>query len=473
MTKQEFIRAIALAVQKIAPEFGIAVYSPIIAQACLESAYGTSNKAKYNNFFGLKYRDGRVSCHKGTFTDNGAEQSKDGSYESIVDAWYSFNTLEDGVRGYFEFINISRYSNLKGVVNPRTYLELIKADGYATSLKYVDNVYNVIISNNLTQYDTVQTTTPFTNSSLISHINISPNKTANRNHDIDTITIHCVVGQVTVERLGEIFANPTRKASSNYGIGKDGRVGMYVEEKDRSWCSSNASNDHRAITIEVASDTTHPYAVTGVAYESLIKLVADICNRNKIRELVWSENKDDRVNHRNGCNMTVHRDYAAKSCPGEYLYSRHKDIANRVNELLGVAPLPTPKPSPLPDIMYYVQAGAYKTLEKALDKVAELKSLGFNAILKSKDNMYKVQCGAYKNEVNAKKRVDELKAKGVGAFITNDIGVAVDLNRKSVDEIARLVIKGVYGNGVARRQKLEAEGYNYDEVQKRVKELLK
>lgn len=174
----------------------------------------------------------------------------------------------------------------------------------------------------------------YTNSPLVSYTKISPNKTSPRNHAIDTITIHCVVGQCSVETLGNVFAPTSRQASSNYGVGKDGRIGMYVEEKDRSWCSSNSANDNRAVTIEVASDTTDPYAVTDAAYEALIKLVADICKRNNIKKLVWSTNKNDRINHLNGCNMTVHRDYANKSCPGDYLYNRHGDIANRVNAIL-------------------------------------------------------------------------------------------------------------------------------------------
>lgn len=169
------------------------------------------------------------------------------------------------------------------------------------------------------------------NSPLVDYTLISPNKTSPRNHEIDTVTIHCVVGQCSVETLGSIFAQPSRRASANYGIGKDGRIGMYVEEKDRSWCSSSYENDNRAITIEVASDTTHPYAVTDEAYAALIELVTDICRRNNIKKLVWSENKNDRVNHRNGCNMTVHRDYANKSCPGDYLYKRHGEIAAEVN----------------------------------------------------------------------------------------------------------------------------------------------
>lgn len=173
------------------------------------------------------------------------------------------------------------------------------------------------------------------NSPLVSYTKISPNKTSPRNKKIDTITIHCVVGQCSVETLGNIFAPTSRQASSNYGVGVDGRIGMYVEEKDRSWCSSNAANDHRAITIEVASDTTEPYAVNDKAFAALIDLVTDICQRNGIKKLVWSTNKEDRVNHKNGCNMTVHRDYANKSCPGTYLYERHGQIAGEVNKRLG------------------------------------------------------------------------------------------------------------------------------------------
>ena len=175
------------------------------------------------------------------------------------------------------------------------------------------------------------------NSPLVDYTRISPNKNSPRNHKIDTITIHSVVGQCTVETLGNIFAPTSRQASSNYGVGTDGKIGMYVEEKDRSWCSSNAANDNRAVTIEVASDTKHPYAVNDRAFAALLDLVTDICKRNGIKKLVWSTKKADRVNHKNGCNMTVHRDYANKSCPGDYLYNRHGEIAAEVNRRLGVA----------------------------------------------------------------------------------------------------------------------------------------
>lgn len=188
----------------------------------------------------------------------------------------------------------------------------------------------------------------YTNSALVNHTRISPNRNSPRKHAIDTITIHCVVGQVSVETLGNIFANPNRGASSNYGIGYDGRIGMYVEERDRSWCSSSPDNDHRAVTIEVASDMSEPYAVTEKAYAALINLVADICKRNGIKKLVWSTDKNTRVYHLNGANMTVHRDFDNKSCPGTYLYNHHADIAAKVNAKLGSASTPakpTPKPS--------------------------------------------------------------------------------------------------------------------------------
>lgn len=172
------------------------------------------------------------------------------------------------------------------------------------------------------------------NSSLATYTRITKNKTSPRNHVIDTITIHCIVGQWTAKQGCDYFATTDRQCSANYVVGKDGSIGLSVDEKDRSWCSSNGTNDNRAITIEVASDTTHPYAVTAKAYAALLDLVTDICKRNGIKKLVWSTNKNDRVNHRNGCNMTVHRDFANKACPGEYLYSRHGEIAAEVNRRL-------------------------------------------------------------------------------------------------------------------------------------------
>ncbi len=184
------------------------------------------------------------------------------------------------------------------------------------------------------------------NSPLVTYTKLSPNHSGKRTHAIDTITIHCVVGHCSVQTLGDIFAAPSRQASSNYGVDDWNGVGLYVDEANRSWCTSSNANDQRAVTIEVASDTTEPYAFTDAAYETLTKLVVDICKRNGIKKLVWSTNKNDRVNHLNGCNLTVHRDYANKSCPGDWMYSKMGEFADEVNKRLGaVEPQPTPTPS--------------------------------------------------------------------------------------------------------------------------------
>ena len=174
------------------------------------------------------------------------------------------------------------------------------------------------------------------NSPLVVYTKLSPNHSGKRTKKIDTITIHCMAGQLSVESCGALFAQSSRQASSNYGIGNDGRIALYVDEGNRSWCTSSNANDQRAVTIEVASDATHPYAVNSKAYGALLDLVTDICKRNEIKKLVWSTNKNERMNHLNGCNMTVHRDYANKSCPGDYLYNHHGQIAAEVNKRLGV-----------------------------------------------------------------------------------------------------------------------------------------
>ena len=205
----------------------------------------------------------------------------------------------------------------------------------------------------------------FTNSPLVTYTNITENKTSPRNHEIDTITIHCYVGQVTAKRGCDGFVNPEKEASANYVVGKDGSIGLSVEEKDRSWCSggykkvngkkvpitvngiSGSDNDHRAITIEVASDTKHPYAVTDDAYNALIQLVADICKRNNIKQLLWKADKS-LVGQVDKQNMTVHRWFANKACPGDYLYERHSDIAAKVNAILNVTSEKTDEPAKKP-----------------------------------------------------------------------------------------------------------------------------
>lgn len=174
------------------------------------------------------------------------------------------------------------------------------------------------------------------NSPLVNYTRLSPNFTRGRKHSIDTITIHCMACNASVERLGEIFAPPARQASSQYGIGSDGRIGQYVDEANRSWCTSSSVNDNRAITIEVASENRAPYKVTDTALARLIDLLTDICKRNGIPALLWKADSN-LIGHVDKQNMTVHRWFANKSCPGNYLYSLHGHIAKEVNKRLQAA----------------------------------------------------------------------------------------------------------------------------------------
>lgn len=429
MTKQQFIDEIAQCVKAYAPQFGIKVYSPIIAQACLESAYGTSELAvNANNFFGLKYNPAQAnrcpSAGGKYYVKVGSEQNPDGSYVSSVMYWQKFPSIPLGVKGYFEFLDYSsRYSNLKDIIDPQKYLETIKADGYATSINYVSNLMNVIKEWNLTKYDGTEqekkeeSKMGYTNSSLVTYTKISPNKTSPRNHVIDTITIHCMAGNLSVESCGNVFAPASRQASSNYGIGSDGRIAMYVEEKDRSWASSNAANDNRAITIEVANDGGAPdWHVSDKAMASLIKLCADICKRNNIKELKWKGDKN-LIGQVDKQNMTVHRWFKAKACPGDYLYNKHGYIAAEVNKILNSGSV-APTPAPAADKKYYrVQVGAYSVKANADAMMAKIKKAGFSAMVKQYGSLYKVQIGAYSSKINAENTAAEVKKKGFSAVV--------------------------------------------------------
>ena len=177
----------------------------------------------------------------------------------------------------------------------------------------------------------------YTNSPMVVYTKLSPNHSGQRTHSIDRITPHCVVGQCTAEGLGDWFAKSSTQASSNYGIDRDGRVGMYVEEKNRSWCSSSNANDQRAVTIECASDTSEPYAFRNVVYKKLIELCIDICKRNGKNKLIWFGDKDKTLNYspKNGeMILTVHRRFANKSCPGNWMYVRMGDLAEKVTKAL-------------------------------------------------------------------------------------------------------------------------------------------
>ena len=209
------------------------------------------------------------------------------------------------------------------------------------------------------------------NSKIVSYTKLSPNNSGERTMKIDRITPHCVVGQCSVETIGKMFSFREHKASSNYGIGSDGKIGMFVPENMRSWCSASRANDQRAVTIECASDAKTPYAMNDKVYNSLIKLCVDICKRNGKTVLLWFGDKEKSLAYSpkpNEMVITVHRWFANKSCPGDWLYSRLGSLAEIVTRELS---------KENKDIIYRVQVGAFRNKQNAETYLSEIKKSGF------------------------------------------------------------------------------------------------
>lgn len=212
------------------------------------------------------------------------------------------------------------------------------------------------------------------NSKLVSYTKLSPNHSGKRTHSIDRITPHCVVGQLTCESICDCFTSKDKQASCNYGIGFDGKISLCVDEENRSWCSSSNSNDQRAVTIECASNKTSPYIMNEAVYNSLVNLCVDICKRNGKTKLLWFNDKSKSLSYEPKSNemvITVHRWFANKSCPGDWLYSRLGDLANTVNKQLAGDN----------EYMYKVQVGAFKQKSNADAMLKKLKQAGFDGFI--------------------------------------------------------------------------------------------
>lgn len=343
----------------------------------------------------------------------------------------------------------------------------------------------------------------YTNSSLVNYTKLSPNHSGQRNQSLYIITPHCVVGQCSVETLGNIFAPTSREASSNYGIGYDGRVGMYVEEKNRSWCSGSNWNDQRAITIECASDTTDPYAVNDVVYKRLIELCIDICKRYGKKKLLWLGSKDAVLNYSpkdDEMVLSAHRWFANKSCPGEYLYSRFGDLASKVTAGLNSSTA-TPATKSVDEIAKEVIQGKWGN---GSERKTALTNAGYNyttiqsrvnEMLNGVSNPVSVTPAPAPAPTPVKKSIEEVAKEVIqGKYGNGQDRIAAlkkagyDYNKvqaivnqlmsgvnakKSIDEIAKEVIQGKWGNGAERKSKLTAAGYNYNAVQNKVNQLLK
>lgn len=318
------------------------------------------------------------------------------------------------------------------------------------------------------------------NSSLVS-VNVpahSNNYTVGRSgRNIEMIAIHHMAGILTAKQCGGIFQNGNRKASSNYGIGKDAEVGLYVDEANTSYCNSNWDSNCKSVTIETSNcEIGGDYPVSEAVLNKLIQLVADIAKRNNLGKLV------------KGKNVVWHRMYAATTCPGNYLLNKMDYIveeANKINNQTNSTPETSNKKSN-EEIANEVIAGKWGN---GADRKTALTNAGydFSAIqeivnqklvgktteskpaLKSVDEVAKeVIAGKWGN---GQDRFNKLNAAGydsnaVQNRVNEILGAKTTSNKKSNEEIANEVIKGLWGNGADRKNKLQAAGYDYNAIQK-------
>lgn len=404
MNKEEFISRIAHNVVKIAPEFDIKVCSPVIAQAILESGWGTTDKAQHNNFFGIKYQPGRVPSASGYFSSNSYEQKPDGTYYPITCMWCEFATVEDGVRGYFEFIDTPRYENLKGVRDPRLYLERIRADGYATSLKYVDSVMRVIENNGLTKYDPKSV-------EVVSNYAARGNYGSERSlDDISYIVIHYTANDGdSAEGNGNYFARTLTKSSAHYFV-DDNRIIQSVPDNYVAWsvggkkwsdCVQTGggklygiAKNQNSISIELCDTVKN-----GIVYPSELTI------QNAAFLTVELMNKYNIPSER----VIRHFDVNGKHCPSYWMDDNKWNLEFK-SRLGGVVVMPT---------IYRVQSGAFKSKLNAEAYKKKLSKAGFESFITETCGYYKVQCGAYSVRANAEAQKNRLLQKGFAAIIVS------------------------------------------------------
>ena len=339
MTKEEFINEVAKSVIKYAPQFNIKVCSPIIAQACLESAYGTSHKAQYHNYFGLKYRANRVTCHSGYFNDNSVEHNTDGSYTPINTDWYKFESLDKGILGYFQFTNISIYSNVKGVTEPKEYITRLRNDGYATDLQYVDKVMKVINDNNLTRFDNInkgeikmsytfrQNLVPSSKYSIKCPYKMSPSY----------ITIHNTSNSASADAEIRYMISNNNQTSFHVCVDEK-EVIQAIPFNRNAWHAGDGGNgngNRKSIGIEIARSTGDANLFEQ-AERNCAAYVAKL-----LKERGWGI---DRVKR--------HKDWSGKNCPHKTMEKGWQRFLNMIqaelNKLNGASQPQPSQPSPQP-----------------------------------------------------------------------------------------------------------------------------
>lgn len=274
------------------------------------------------------------------------------------------------------------------------------------------------------------------NSSLVNMTMLSPNHSGHRNQPITKIAIHHTAGAINAATIGQIFRPTSRQASCNYGIGNDNKIVLCVDEANRSWCTSSSWCDNRAVTIEVANSANGGnWPVSDRTLATLIDLVTDICRRNGIRNCTYTGGKDGV--------LQKHEWYANTNCPGPYLGGKFSYIASEVNKRLSGN-----------------SSSSGGTSTSSLYRVRKSWS----------DS--KSQKGAFRDFDNAKKCANANVGYKVFDANGNEVYPNKSTSSKSIDTIAREVISGNWGNGSDRANRLRAAGYDYDAVQSRVNEIL-
>ena len=509
MTNKQFIENIAAAVKKFGPKYGICVASPIIAQACLESGYGTSNKAKYNNFFGLKYRENRVPISNGYIVDTSFEQKADGSYVKISTKWFKFATLEDGVEGYFQFINNDNYANLKGVTDPLTYLQNIKADGYATSLKYVDNLMAVIESNDLTKYDKDD---KFRVHIDPGHYGSKYNK-SNTGLDYYESKMTWTLSGYLKEELEKLGAEVTLSRTkidedpSLYDRGY-GAKGKNLFLSIHSNAASNESADYPLVIRGVNKTEAEEF---GLKLAQLIQELMATKQKGKTMTKASSGDRngngtkgdDEYYGVLHGASMaglvyyyivehSFHTNYNATKwlCSDSNLKTLAKKEAELIADYFGFKK-EEEKQETTTEI-YRVrkswedkdsQLGAYSVLDNAKkackdgysvydskgNKVYPEEPETITYTIMSGDTLTKI-ADLYNTTVEVLKKLNNIINT---SLIKAKQKIKVPDTKKTNEQIAKEVIQGKWGSGTARKKALEEAGYNYSEVQAIVNKLCK
>ena len=456
-SEKEFIEYVAPFAQKVCKRFGFYLPSVLIAQACKEVGYaipgywdnpGVRGLVEENNMVGIKrdllnksWVDIGLSVWPGKYLNKLTPEVYDGVPTIIPDDFRIYDNVEQSFADYLCFMrwggysagNPKYYNDIKDVKDYAQLISIVHKKGYATGPTYAFGVCQIISKHNLTQFDNLEGVIPSeyypaggkeesgVNSLFVNYTKLSPYNSGKRTKPIDRITPHCYVGQASVEDMGAWFAT-TANCSCNYSIGKDARVALIVPENCRSWCSSSSANDQRAVTIECASDRTHPYAFNDAVYKKLIDLSVDICKRNGKKKLLWLKDKNKTLNYQPAPDemiITVHRWFAAKACPGDWLYERLGDFAKQVTAILGGSSEPGGyNPTQDAKVIYRVQVGAYEKRENAERKLRQISATGTECFITDlQEGFYRVQCGAYAVKANAEAKMKSLKYMGFDAII--------------------------------------------------------